>query len=49
VRRPTLIVLIVLMSLLVGAAILQILLADQDHGPLPGPTSAGQLPSMAPG
>jgi hypothetical protein len=48
VRRPTLIVLIVLMSLLVGAAIVQILLAGQDRGPLPGPTTPGQLPSMAP-
>jgi hypothetical protein len=47
-RRPTLIVLILLLSLLVGAAIWQILLAGQGHGPFPGPTSPGQLPSMAP-
>lgn len=47
-RRPTLIVLIVLFSLLVGAAIWQILIASQDLGPYPGPTSPGQLPSPAP-
>jgi hypothetical protein len=48
VRRPTLIVLIVLLSLLVVAGLWQLQLANQDHGPLPGPTSPGELPSMAP-
>jgi hypothetical protein len=48
VRRPTLIVLIVLVSLLVGAAIWQLQLAGQDHGPLQGPTSPGELPSPLP-
>jgi hypothetical protein len=48
VRRATLIVLIVLFSLLVGAAIWQLQLAGQEHGPLPGPTSPGELPSPPP-
>lgn len=47
-RRPTLIVLLVLCSLLVGATIWQLQLAGQDHGPFPAPTSAGQLPSPSP-
>ncbi|MBA3737754.1 MAG: hypothetical protein H0W97_04240 [Actinobacteria bacterium] len=47
-RRPTLIVLIVLLSLLVGAGIWQLQLADQDRGPFPGPTSPGELPSLTP-
>jgi hypothetical protein len=45
VRRPTLIVLIVLFTLLVGAAIWQLQIANQDRGPYPGPTSPGELPS----
>jgi hypothetical protein len=48
VRRATLITLIVLFSLLAGATIWQLQLAGQDHGPLPGPTSPGQLPSPVP-
>ena len=44
-RRPTLIVLIVLFTLLVGAAIWQLQIANQDRGPYPGPTSPGELPS----
>jgi hypothetical protein len=48
VRRPTLIVLIVLLSLLVAAGIWQLQLAGQDHGPLPGPTSPGELPGPPP-
>jgi hypothetical protein len=43
-----LIVLIVLFSLLVGATIWQLQLASQDRGPLPGPTSPGELPSPTP-
>jgi len=45
VRRPTLIVLIVLFTVLVGAAIWQLQIASQDRGPYPGPTSPGELPS----
>jgi hypothetical protein len=45
VRRPTLITLIVLFSLLVAAAIWQLQIANDDRGPLPGPTSPGELPS----
>jgi hypothetical protein len=45
VRRPTLIVLVVLFTLLVGAAIWQLQIANQDRGPYPGPTSPGELPS----
>jgi hypothetical protein len=47
-RRGTVIALIVLLSLLAGATIAQLLLASQDRGPFPGPTSPGQLPSSAP-
>lgn len=47
-RRPTLIVLIVLFSLLVAASIWQLLIAGQDHTPFPGPTSAGELSSPTP-
>jgi hypothetical protein len=38
-------VLIVLFSLLVVAAIGQLLIVADDTGPFPGPTSPGQLPS----
>jgi hypothetical protein len=48
VRRPTLIVLIVLITLLAGAAIWQLQIANQDRGPYPGPTSPGELPSPPP-
>jgi len=48
VRRPTLIVLIVLVSLLALAGLWQLQLAGQDHGPFPEPSSPAQLPSMAP-
>jgi len=48
VRRGTLIALIVLFSLLMAAAVWQVLLATQDRGPYPGPTSPGQLPSPLP-
>jgi hypothetical protein len=40
--------LIVLLSLLVVAGLWQLQLASQDHGPFPGPTSPGELPSMVP-
>jgi hypothetical protein len=48
VRRGTLIILIVLVSLLAAATVWQVLLASQDRGPYPGPTSPGQLPSPLP-
>jgi hypothetical protein len=48
VRRPTLIVLIVLLSLLLLAGLWQLRLAGQDHGPFPVPSSPGELPSTAP-
>jgi hypothetical protein len=44
VRRPTLIVLIVLFVLLTVAAIVQITIASHDKPSFPGPTSPGQLP-----
>jgi len=47
VRRPTLIVLVVLFVLLVAAAVYQFSLATGDTPPLPGPTSPGQLPSLS--
>jgi hypothetical protein len=45
VRRPTLIILIVLVSLLVAAGVWQLQLADQDHGDFPIPSSPAALPS----
>jgi hypothetical protein len=45
VRRPTFIMLIVLFTLIAGAALVQLSLASGDRAPLPGPTSPGQLPS----
>jgi hypothetical protein len=47
VRRPTLIVLIVLLSLLVAAAVWQVLIASQDHPRFPVPASPTQ-PSASP-
>ena len=44
-RRPTLIILIVLLSLLVAAGVWQLQLADQDHGDFPVPSSPAVLPS----
>jgi hypothetical protein len=46
-RRGTLIMIVVLFLLLLGAGIAQIVLATGDGGPLQGPTSPGQLPSTA--
>jgi hypothetical protein len=45
VRRPTLIMLIVLTILLVVAGLWQLQLANQDHGRFPVPSSAGESPS----
>jgi hypothetical protein len=44
-RRPTLIMIVVLFAWIVGAAIVQIAFASRDQEPLPGPASPGQLPS----
>ena len=44
-RRPTLIILIVLLSLLVAAGVWQLQLAGQDHGDFPVPSSPAVLPS----
>jgi hypothetical protein len=46
-RRPTLIVIVVLFVLITVAAVVQIVIAAGDRTPLPGPTSPGQLPSAA--
>jgi hypothetical protein len=46
VRRPTLIVIIVLFALMAGAAIYQLSIATDDQAPLDGPVSPGQLPSL---
>jgi hypothetical protein len=45
VRRPTLIMIIVLFALIAGAAIYQISIASHDVAPLQGPVSPGELPS----
>ena len=45
-RRPTLIMIVVLFALIAGAAIYQIVLASGDQAPLPGPQSPDQLPSL---
>ena len=44
-RRFTLITLIVLFVLLVGAAVYQLTLASRDTGPFPGPMSGTPLPT----
>jgi hypothetical protein len=44
VRRPTLIVLIVLLFLLLVAGLWQLQLANQDHGRFPVPSSTGESP-----
>ena len=47
-RRFTLITLIVLFALLVGAALYQLTLANRDEGPFPGPVEGTPLPTAAP-
>jgi len=47
-RRQTLVMIVILFVLLVGAAIAQFVIASRDTAPLPGPTSPGQLPSLSP-
>jgi hypothetical protein len=44
-RRPTLIMIIVLFVLITVAAVAQIVIASGSKPPLPGPTSPGQMPS----
>jgi hypothetical protein len=48
VRRFTLITLVVLTLLLVGAAIYQIALANRDGERFPGPVPGSPLPGMVP-
>jgi uncharacterized membrane protein len=45
VRRPTLIVIVALFVVLVGAAAAQLVIASGDRPAYQGPTSPGQLPS----
>ncbi|MDQ3210605.1 MAG: hypothetical protein M3Q20_05405 [Actinomycetota bacterium] len=47
-RRPTLIMIIVLFALIGAAAVAQIVIAGDGGDPLPGPSSPGQLPSTSP-
>ena len=47
-RRFTLITLIVLFALLVGAAVYQLTLANRDEGPFRGPVEGRPLPPAAP-
>jgi hypothetical protein len=49
VRRGTVIALIVLLSLMAGAAVWQVLLASQDRDPYPVPSSPAGLPTTTPG
>ena len=46
-RRFTLITLIVLFVLLVGAAVYQLTLANRGEGPFPGPVQGTPLPTAA--
>jgi hypothetical protein len=48
VRRFTLITIIVLFVLIVGAAVYQIALASRDQDPFPGPVSGTPLPQVQP-
>ncbi|MEX1263777.1 MAG: hypothetical protein WEE66_07555 [Actinomycetota bacterium] len=47
-RRPTLIMIIVLFALIGAAAVAQFVIAGGGSDPLPGPSSPGQLPSTTP-
>jgi hypothetical protein len=47
VRRPTLIMIILLFVLITVAAVVQIVIASGDSQPLPGPISPGQLPNTS--
>jgi hypothetical protein len=47
VRRPTLIVILVLFTLIAVAAVGQFVIASGDRRTFNGPTSPGQLPSLS--
>jgi hypothetical protein len=47
-RRFTLIAIVVLFALIIGAAVYQITLANRDQAPFPGPVEGTPLPSFAP-
>jgi hypothetical protein len=46
-RRFTLITIVVLFALIIGAAVYQIALANRDQPPFPGPVEGTPLPSVA--
>jgi hypothetical protein len=46
-RRPTLIMIIVLFAIIGAAGVAQIVIAGGGADPLPGPISPGQLPSSS--
>jgi hypothetical protein len=47
-RRFTLITIVVLFTLIIGAAVYQIALANRDQARFPGPVEGTPLPSVAP-
>lgn len=47
-RRPTLIMIIVLALMIGAAAVAQIVIVNGGGDPFPGPASPGQLPSESP-
>ena len=47
-RRFTLITIVVLFALIVGAAVYQIALANRDQAPFPGPVEGTPFPSFTP-
>ena len=47
-RRFTFITIVVLFVLIAGAALYQIVIANEDRAPFPGPVSGTPLPSIAP-
>jgi hypothetical protein len=47
-RRFTLIMIVVLFALIIGAAFYQIALANRDQAPFPGPVEGTPLPNITP-
>lgn len=47
-RRFTLITIVVLFALIIGAAFYQIALANRDQAPFPGPVEGTPLPKITP-
>ena len=47
-RRFTLVTIVVLFALIIGAAVYQIALASRDQAPCPGPVEGTPFPSAAP-